>query len=657
MKKIIIGLLFVGAACLAACSDDKLPEANFSLFQAEKITATPGDREVTLTWTPSDKGTPQEYLVLWTAATAGVEGGSQSVAANITTLKVEGLVNAVKYTFSVQARYPEGLSGKVTTSVTPVTSRYDVTDFLAEAGADKVRLTWKKPAQAGDRLQGYTVSMMPGDRKIEISDKNTERCFVDGLTEGETYTFTLVVRYSNGDSEGVSSEATPGEVTPINVASTELARSEPATFSCNDLYFMGDIASASWSFGDGTTSTELIPTHKYTDKGTYTVAVTVTYADKSTAQGEIEMTVVDFKWSSLPLLYGDYSGAVKASNPVFSPDGGAFYIPTSNGKGHLFAVNTYTGVIKWVYEIDKVTYGGGAAVGADGMIYQGSNNKKFHAISPDGKAKWVFDAPNNIECFPAVTSDGKVYFSCVDGTEVAAYAFDGATGNQLWVKNIDGSTGSAVVVDASGNVYFGTSKAVYSFDAAGNQRWRTPSDVNVTERGSMAISGTTLFAALKGGAGIASIDMSSGAINWQSGFATGDSYFPIVDKSGVVFFTDKGTGKIFAVNPDGQKKWEADSGSALIYAGLVLSSDGKLYVGTQKAGAFKLLGADAATGSLFLDEAAADQVMSGFSIGPDGRLYYGTVSGKILTRELDAELESGSWSMRGGNAQGTNSLK
>ena len=51
----------------------------------------------------------------------------------------------------------------------------------------------------------------------------------------------------------------------------------------------GSIASRSWNFGDGGTSTQTSPSHTYTTGGTYTVKLTVT--DDKGATGTVSKTV------------------------------------------------------------------------------------------------------------------------------------------------------------------------------------------------------------------------------------------------------------------------------------------------------------------------------------------------------------------------------
>lgn len=665
MKKL---LYFVGIVAIislfVACDNEDIPGANFSQFQAEGISAEVGDREITLSWEPAAKGVPEEYYISWTAGTAGIDGGDKNVGKETTSLKIENLVNNVNYTFSVQVRYGVGLSGKISTTVKPVTSRFEVRNLAAAAGGKAVRLTWDRPEPETDRLTGYKIVVMPGERTIEISDADALRTVVDQLTDGTEYTFTVHAVYTNGESDGESTTATPGNVVPILISASQPAQNQPVIFTINDMYFLQDnIVSASWKFGDGGSSAELSPVYRYANTGTYTVEVTVNYGNENTDKASMQLTVVSFKYASVALKYDDYVGAVKASNVVFSPDGSTFYVPTSNSHGHLFAVDAYSGLIKWVYEIPgKVTYGGGAAVGPDGTIYQGGRDMTMHAITPDGKGKWSFKASGNIDAFPAITSDNNLYF-CANGTAAAtAYAFDAATGGQLWSKQLEGATGSATAVDADGNIYFGTSTAIFSFTPNGTQRWKTTEALNVTSNGSFAIDGNTLYAALTGGSGIAAVDMTNGNIKWKSnGTANGDAYFPIIGPDGSIYFTDKGSKSIHALHADGSVKWDREVGAALIYAGPVLTSDGKLYFGSQGKVAgtdnYLLLGADASNGNLFLNENFAEQMMSAFTIGPDSRLYYGTVKGMVYTRELNAGLETSTWSMRGGNYQGTNSLK
>jgi PKD repeat protein len=62
------------------------------------------------------------------------------------------------------------------------------------------------------------------------------------------------------------------------------------------------ITSSLWSFGDSQSSTVLNPTHTYTSAGTYTVALTVTYADNSTQTISKQITIYP-KPQNINLIY------------------------------------------------------------------------------------------------------------------------------------------------------------------------------------------------------------------------------------------------------------------------------------------------------------------------------------------------------------------
>ena len=243
-----------------------------------------------------------------------------------------------------------------------------------------------------------------------------------------------------------------------------------------------------------------------------------------------------------------------------------------------------------------------------------------------------------------------------NGTVATLYSLNANTGAAKWTKELAGGTGSAVAVDAEGNVYVGTNEGVWSFTADGAQRWST-SGINVTERGSFAINGNVLYAALKKTDGVAAIDMSNGNINWKTAKGSNDSYFPTIGPDGTIYYTSKGDQKVFAINPDGTLKWETEKIAALIYTNVVVTKDGKLYTGTQAnvgdTGSKQLLTIDAATGSYTMEP--SDQIMSAFTFGPDARVYFGTVGKNLCTIETAGPADS--WCMRGGNIQGTNSLK
>lgn len=654
MKKILYSLLFIFTVVFTACEED-LPKASFDLYELKSLTATAGDMNVTLSWEAYENARPNEYLILWTSGSSEAEGGEMTVDAKTMTATINNLVNDVAYTFSVQPRYAGGLASKTTAACTPKNARYPISDLTAAAGNERVRLRWTKPAS--ERFTRYQVSVNPGNQIINLDDTSLEEYIVDGLTNDQEYTFNVVCVYPTGNSIAVETSATPGLIYPI-LASTELVVWEPSTFAYNDMYFMtGEVKSVSWDFGDGTTSGENNPVHAFATTGTYTVAVTVTYVNNTTESGSLTVTVGNYKWNSVDLNFGGLTGYVKTSNPVFSPDGKTMYIPTSTPAGHLFAIDVVSGEFKWVFAISQITYGGGALVAPDGTIYQCVRNaaiNNVYAINPNGTQKWAVKLDAAIGAFPALSADGVLY--CLTNKSTL-YALDASSGAIKWQQSLDGATGSAVAIDKAGNVYAGTSAAIYSFKSNKEQNWKLE-EVNVTEQATFALKDQVLYATLKNG-GLVAVDMTNGTKKWTYPTTKGDAYFPIADKNGNVYFTEKGSQTVHAVNASGSKIWEKNVGNNLNYSGGALSTDGILYIGTQSNN--KVLGLDITNGNIVFEETVGQQVMAAVSIGPDRRLYCGTIGsnniGSIKAFAVNKTLATDSWSIRGGDIQGTNRQK
>lgn len=654
MKKILYSLLFIFTVVFTACEED-LPKASFDLYELKSLTATAGDMNVTLSWEAYENARPNEYLILWTSGSSEAEGGEMTVDAKTMTATINNLVNDVAYTFSVQPRYAGGLASKTTAACTPKNARYPISDLTAAAGNERVRLRWTKPAS--ERFTRYQVTVNPGNQIINLDDTSLEEYIVDGLTNDQEYTFNVVCVYPTGNSIAVETSATPGLIYPI-LASTELVVWEPSTFAYNDMYFMaGEVKSVSWDFGDGTTSGENNPVHAFTTTGTYTVAVTVTYVNNTTESGSLTVTVGNYKWNSVYLNFGGLTGYVKTSNPVFSPDGKTMYIPTSTPAGHLFAIDVVSGEFKWVFAISQITYGGGALVAPDGTIYQCVRNatiNNVYAINPNGTQKWAVKLDAAIGAFPALSADGVLY--CLTNKSTL-YALDASSGAIKWQQSLDGATGSAVAIDKAGNVYAGTSAAIYSFKSNKEQNWKLE-EVNVTEQATFALKDQVLYATLKNG-GLVAVDMTNGTKKWTYPTTKGDAYFPIADKNGNVYFTEKGSQTVHAVNASGSKIWEKNVGNNLNYSGGALSTDGILYIGTQSNN--KVLGLDITNGNIVFEETVGQQVMAAVSIGPDRRLYCGTIGsnniGLIKAFAVNKTLATDSWSIRGGDIQGTNRQK
>ncbi|MEE0850207.1 MAG: PQQ-binding-like beta-propeller repeat protein [Alistipes onderdonkii] len=648
MKKYLFGLLAAGAALAAGCSEDNLPEASFSLFQVESVTATAGDGEATVRWTPQEgKPAPAEYYVSWVADDSEVAGGSQTVASDTYSLTVTDLVNDCAYTFSVQSRYADGLAMKISAVCTPKSTRMPASELKAMAGDERVYLSWTAPDTQLDYAYRIVVTAGGSEvKRVEVESSETS-ALIEELANGTEYAFALTCVYAHGDSEAVTATATPGEIDPINVTSTTLRQFELCTFEYNPAYFVqGEIASVKWEFGDGNSSDETVATYCYAKTGSYTVTLTVTYEGGTTETATVELTVDGFAWISV-----GGTGYQKSSNIVFSHDGQTFYTISQTDK-KLLAISAITGQIVWEYATSAATYGAGPAVGADGTVYFGTEDGDgtLYAVSASGALKWKATLGAAVKASPAVTTDGVVY-ALADGGILKA--FDAVSGAEKWSATQTGNAGG-VAVDADGTVYIGTSKGIWAYTEGGTLKWTCDTEHNVTERGgSLAIGGGVLYATLKSKGGCAAVDTATGRTLWTYALQAGDSYHPVVDGDGTVYFCEK-NGYLYAVDKNGSEKWVDQTDKNYIYSGFALAADGKAYI-SQYASPFNLLAFDA-SGNRSIITSIGAQTMSPVSIGPDGRVYYG-LNGSISAYDIAASLAAEGWPMRGGNMQGSNSLK
>ena len=188
----------------------------------ENLTATAGDKEVTLAWSDPNDGTITKYQVRWKASANlpfddtndswdDVTGSSATTTGHTVT----GLTNGTAYTFEVRAVNGDGGGAASSVAATPEVVPDAPTGLAATVGDKEVTLNWTLPTNVGaiGKMQvryaaGTSVPSTTAWTDIPNS-ASTITHTVGNLTNGTEYTFEVRAVNSAGDGAAASVTATP----------------------------------------------------------------------------------------------------------------------------------------------------------------------------------------------------------------------------------------------------------------------------------------------------------------------------------------------------------------------------------------------------------------------------------------------------------------
>lgn len=166
-----------------------------------------GDTSVTVSWAAAN---PNGDAI--TAYTVTSTPGSRTCTTSGLLCTVSGLTNGTAYTFRVVATNTVGDSAASTASaaVTPAAGPTVPGNVNATAGNGQATITWSASSGNGSTVTGYSVTSTPGS--LTCSTTSATTCTITGLTNGTSYTFTVIAL--NAISQSVPSLPSPA-VTPI----------------------------------------------------------------------------------------------------------------------------------------------------------------------------------------------------------------------------------------------------------------------------------------------------------------------------------------------------------------------------------------------------------------------------------------------------------
>ena len=174
------------------------------------VTATPGNSQATVSFTPaaSPNGNPiTGYIATSTPGGITASGTGSPIT-------VSGLTNGTTYTFTVAATSASGTGSPSAPSnaVTPGTIPGVPTNVSATAGDGLATVNFKVPSNGGNPIKFFTVTSSPGNFQVTGAGSPIT---VSGLTDGDTYTFTVTATNQIGTS---APSAPSNPVTPSTVS-------------------------------------------------------------------------------------------------------------------------------------------------------------------------------------------------------------------------------------------------------------------------------------------------------------------------------------------------------------------------------------------------------------------------------------------------------
>ncbi|MHB8467033.1 MAG: fibronectin type III domain-containing protein [Acidimicrobiales bacterium] len=166
------------------------------------VIATAGNAQATVSWNPpsSNGGSPIASYTVQPST-----GSPVTVCGTCTTATVSGLSNGVTYTFTVTATNslgnsaPSQPSNAVTPTGPPAGAPSAPTNVQATAGNAQATVSWSPPSSSGgSSITSYTVQPSTGSPVTVCGTCTTAT--VSGLSNGVTYTFTVLATNSTGNS-------------------------------------------------------------------------------------------------------------------------------------------------------------------------------------------------------------------------------------------------------------------------------------------------------------------------------------------------------------------------------------------------------------------------------------------------------------------------
>jgi outer membrane protein assembly factor BamB len=210
----------------------------------------------------------------------------------------------------------------------------------------------------------------------------------------------------------------------------------------------------------------------------------------------------------------------------------------------------------------------------DGTILVGCSNDFIYALNSDGTLKWADSVGSQVLATGALGADGTAYFQTADTTVIALRS----DGTLRWEFFSEGGN-AAPVVGTDGTVYaVNQNGTVYAIDPSnGGQKWASyVVGKPVTNPPAIDPARNLLYVVDHETGVLQSIKLTDGAGGSLQYVAGIDASGPVVGPDGTIYIG--GDGKLTAVNPDGDARWVFTPTMTGVVSTPALTADGYVYV-------------------------------------------------------------------------------